>query len=121
MRHVMVPEVGVGRGQTRVAGGVQRWGLPTTQTPGRLNAPKAFPGLEPKEAGSEGNSAPTVYGCEGFCSPPDWLQVCSGRRGSGEKATSLRQGQGSGWECGGGAGGTGGQAEALCSAWQGHL
>lgn len=82
MRHVMVPEVGVGRGQTRVAGGVQRWGLPTAQTPGRLNAPKAFPGLEPKEAGSEGNGAPTVYGCEGFCSPPDWLQVCSGRRGS---------------------------------------
>lgn len=52
----MVPEMGAGRGQAwRVRGGVQRWGLPTAQTPGRLNGQKAFPGLEPEETGSEGS------------------------------------------------------------------
>lgn len=84
---------------------MQRWGLPTAQTPGRLNAQKAFPGLEPEEAGSEGNGAPLVYGCEGFCSPPDWLQICSGLRVSGEKATSL--GRGRGWVWGEGQGALG--------------
>lgn len=52
----MVPEMGAGRGQARrVRSDVQRWRLTVAQTRGRLDAQKAFPGLEPEEAGSEGN------------------------------------------------------------------
>lgn len=73
-----------------------RWGAEIGGSPPprpwKAQCPEAFPGLEPEEAGSEGNGAPLVYGCEGFCSPSDWLQVCSGLRVSGEKATSLQRG-----------------------------
>lgn len=66
----MVPEVGQAEAKlSELQAGCRDGGLPTTQTPARLNAQKAFPGLEPEEAGSKGNGAPLMYGCEGFCSP----------------------------------------------------
>lgn len=52
----MVPEVGQAEAKlNELQAGCRDGGLPTTQTPARLNAQKAFPGLEPEEAGSKGN------------------------------------------------------------------
>ena len=69
---------------------MQRWGLPTTQTPGRLNGWKAFPALEPQEAGCERSRCTVhVWLPRGSLFPSsDWLQICSGLRVSGEKPAS---------------------------------
>lgn len=79
-------------------------GLPSAQIPGRLNAQKAFPGLEPKEAGSEGNRVYSrCIAAEELPVPcSDWLQIYSGLR-----VTRA------------GVGGTWGLAKTFCSAWQG--